>query len=219
MFLRKLFTSLFPFSFLFCPSCTGDNTTKLLLNPKDPAMNQTAPAEFRVRFETTKGAFLIKVIRDWSPNGADRFYNLVKNGFYDETRFFRVLTGFIAQFGINGDPKVSAVWREATIQDDPPGKQSNTRGKITFATGGPNTRTTQVFINYGNNGRLDVDGFSPFGEVVEGMEVVDSLYSGYGEGAPRGRGPNQSRIQMEGNEYLKKNFDRLDYVKAARVLE
>ena len=134
--------------------------------------------------------------RDWAPNGADRFYNLVKNGFYDNDRFFRVITGFMVQFGINGDPKLSAVWREARIKDDPV-KQSNSRGFITFATAGPNTRTTQVFINFADNSALDNQGFAPFGQVVSGMNVVDALYADYGEGAPRGRGPAQDRIQRK----------------------
>ena len=131
---------------------------------------------------------MVEVHRDWAPNGADRFYNLVKNGFYNDARFFRVIDGFMVQFGINGDPKISAVWRDANIKDDPV-KQSNTRGMITFATAGPNTRTTQVFINFGDNAGLDGQGFSPFGKVVSGMDVVDSLYAGYGEGAPNGHGP------------------------------
>ncbi len=189
-----------------------------LLNPDGPAMNQEAPAEYRVKFETSKGDFVLKVTRDWSPKGADRFYNLVKNGFYDEIRFFRIISGFMAQFGINGDPKISAKWSDANIEDDPV-KESNTRGRISFAMSGANTRTTQVFINFGNNSRLDGSGFSSFGEVIEGMEVVDSFYSGYGEGAPGGRGPNQGRIQSEGNAYLTQEFPELDYIKTARIIQ
>ncbi|HXH08760.1 MAG TPA: peptidylprolyl isomerase [Alphaproteobacteria bacterium] len=181
-------------------------------------MNQTAPTTFQAKFETSKGDFVVEVQRDWAPNGADRFYNLVKNGFYDDVRFFRVISGFMAQFGINGDPKVSAVWREQRIPDDPV-KQSNKRGFITFATAGPNTRTTQLFINYGDNSRLDRMGFAPFGRVTEGMQVVDQLYAGYGEGAPQGRGPNQARIQTEGNAYLTKDFPQLDYIKRVTILE
>ena len=153
-------------------------------NLSDPAsLNEQAPAVYKAKFDTSKGRFVVEVHRDWAPNGADRFYNLVKNGFYNDARFFRVIDGFMVQFGINGDPKISAVWRDANIKDDPV-KQSNTRGMITFATAGPNTRTTQVFINFGDNAALDGQGFSPFGKVVSGMEVVDSLYAGYGEGAP-----------------------------------
>ena len=132
------------------------------------------------------------------------------------TRFFRVIEGFMVQFGINGDPKISAVWRDANIQDDPV-KQSNMRGNVTFATAGPNTRTTQVFINFGNNVGLDEQGFSPFGKVVSGMDVVDSLYNGYGEGAPGGQGPNQGQIQTQGNAYLEKDFPKLDYIKKATI--
>lgn len=181
-------------------------------------MNQTAPATFKAKFETSKGDFIVEVQRDWAPNGVDRFYNLVQNGFYDNVRFFRVISGFMAQFGISGDPKVSAVWREQRIPDDPV-KQSNTRGFITYATAGPNTRTTQLFINYGDNSRLDQMGFAPFGRVTEGMQVVDQLYAGYGEGAPQGRGPNQGRIQAEGNDYLVKEFAQLDYVRRATIFE
>jgi peptidyl-prolyl cis-trans isomerase A (cyclophilin A) len=185
-----------------------------LTNPA--ALRETAPATYKARFETSKGAFVVDVTRDWAPNGADRFYNLVKNGFYDGVRFFRVLDGFMAQFGINGDPKVSAQWREARIQDDPV-KQSNRRGFITYAMAGPNTRTSQVFINYGDNSALDRQGFAPFGQVSSGMNVVDALHKGYGEGAPRGQGPDQGRVQMEGNSYLSKSFPQLDFVKKATI--
>jgi cyclophilin family peptidyl-prolyl cis-trans isomerase len=185
-----------------------------LANPS--ALRETAPATYKVRFETSKGAFVVDVNREWAPNGADRFYNLVKNGFYDGVRFFRVLDGFMAQFGISGDPKISAPWREARIQDDPV-RQSNRRGFITYAMAGPNTRTSQVFINYGDNSALDRQGFAPFGQVTSGMNVVDALYNGYGEGAPRGQGPDQGRVQTEGNAYLMKNFPRLDFVKKATI--
>jgi peptidyl-prolyl cis-trans isomerase A (cyclophilin A) len=185
----------------------------------DPAsLNEKAPAVYQAKFDTSKGPFVIEVHRDWAPNGADRFYNLVKNGFYNDVRFFRVLEGFMAQFGINGDPSLSAVWRNANIKDDPV-KQSNTRGMITFATAGPNTRTTQVFINFGDNAGLDGQGFSPFGKVVSGMDVVDSLYGGYGEGAPNGAGPDQGRVQSQGNAYVEKSFPKLDYVKTATIVQ
>ncbi len=185
-----------------------------LTNPA--ALRETAPATYKARFETSKGAFVVDVTREWAPNGADRFYNLVKNGFYDGVRFFRVLDGFMAQFGINGDPKISAPWRDARIQDDPV-RQSNRRGFITYAMAGPNTRTSQVFINFGDNSALDRQGFAPFGQVSSGMNVVDALHSGYGEGAPRGQGPDQGRVQTEGNAYLAKNFPRLDFVKKATI--
>jgi len=186
-----------------------------LANPA--ALTEQAPATYKAKFDTTKGSFVIEVNRAWAPRGADRFYNLVKNGFYDNVRFFRVLDGFMAQFGIHGDPAVMANWRVARIPDDPV-RASNTRGTISFATSGPNTRTTQVFINFGNNGALDRMGFAPFGKVVSGMKVVDALYSGYGEGAPQGRGPDQRRMQMEGNGYLAQNFKQWDYIKKATIV-
>jgi len=188
---------------------------------EQPADTSTAPSQFKVLVQTTKGDFTINVIRDWSPRGADRFFALVKEGFFDGTRFFRVLrtpNPFMAQFGINGDPTVTAKWAYANIQDDPV-TQHNTRGMISFATSGPNTRSTQLFINYGDNSRLDASGFSPFGIVSTGMEIVDQLYADYGEGAPRGAGPDQERIEKEGNAYLEKEFPKLDYIKTARVVE
>jgi len=186
-------------------------------NPASAAMRQRAPGTFRARFETRKGSFVIAVQRDWAPLGADRFYNLVKSGYFDGARFFRVIPGFMAQFGIHGDPQVAAAWRDATIPDDPV-RQPNTRGAVSFATAGPGTRTTQLFINYGDNSQLDGMGFAPLGQVVEGMDVVDALYGGYGEGAPRGRGPDQGRIQLEGNVYLEREFPRLDYVRVASIV-
>ncbi len=185
-----------------------------LANPA--ALKEQAPATYKAKFDTSKGTFVIQVTRAWAPQGADRFYNLVKNGFYDNVRFFRVISGFMVQFGINGNPATMAHWREAQIKDDPV-RQSNKRGMITFATAGPNTRTTQVFINFGNNAGLDGQGFAPFGQVVSGMKVVDALYAGYGEGAPQGRGPEQGRLQAEGNAYLSKSFPKMDFVKKATI--
>jgi peptidyl-prolyl cis-trans isomerase A (cyclophilin A) len=185
-----------------------------LANPA--ALAEKAPATYKARFDTSKGAFVIEVHRDWAPNGADRFYNLVKNGFYDNARFFRVMSDFMAQFGINGDPKISASWRVARIKDDPV-RQSNKRGYITYATAGPDSRTTQVFINFRDNVGLDPRGFAPFGQVVSGLNVVDSLYGGYGDGPPSGPGPDQGRMQMEGNAYLAKEFPRLDFIKKASI--
>jgi len=185
-----------------------------LSNPA--ALNEKAPAVYKAKFDTSKGVFVVEVHRDWAPNGADRFYNLVKNGFYNDARFFRVISGFMVQFGISGDPKISAVWREADIKDDPV-KESNQPGYITFATAGPNTRTTQVFINFGDNAGLDGQGFSPFGKVVSGMEVVNALFSGYGEGAPGGDGPDQGLVQQRGNAYLEKSFPKLDFIRTATI--
>ena len=200
------------------PAAPAAPVAKALLDPKPPEWSEQAPAEFKVKFTTTKGDFVIQVKREWAPRGADRFHALVKNGYYDGVRFFRVVAGFMAQFGIHGSPEVNAVWKDASIQDDPV-TQSNTRGMVTYAMRGPNSRTTQIFINYADkNVQLDGMGFSPFGQVVEGMEVVDALYSGYGDGPPRGRGPNQGLIQAQGTEYLKAGFKELDYVKTARIV-
>ena len=188
---------------------------KALMNPA--ALKAEAPAAYKVKFDTSVGVFVVQVTREWAPHGADRFFNLVKNGFYNDARFFRAIPNFMVQFGINGDPAISAVWRNAQIPVDPV-KQSNKRGFITYAMGAsPSTRTTQVFINFRNNTNLDSMGFAPFGEVVEGMDVVDKISTVYGEGAPRGQGPEQGRVQSEGNAYLIKSFPKLDYIKTATV--
>ncbi len=184
----------------------------------EPAkLTEKAPETFKAKFTTSKGAFTVEVTRAMSPNGADRFYNLVKSGYFTDVAFFRVIPGFMGQFGIHGDPKVSAAWRGARIQDDPV-KGSNKRGFLSFAMAGPNTRTTQFFINLVDNTNLDGMGFSPFGKVVEGQEIVDKINGEYGEGAPRGRGPNQGIIQEKGNEYLKKDYPNLDYIKSAALV-
>jgi peptidyl-prolyl cis-trans isomerase A (cyclophilin A) len=185
----------------------------------DPAKaTEKAPDTFKARFTTTKGPFVIEVHREWAPGGADRFYNLVKIGYFNDTRFFRAVEGFMVQFGLHGLPEVNTAWRAAKIPDDKP-TQSNKRGFVSFAMAGPGSRTTQVFINYSDsNARLDGMGFAPFGQVTQGMEIVDSLYKGYGEGAPGGRGPNQGRIQSEGNVYLDRDFPELDRVKVAEIV-
>ncbi|HEY1660848.1 MAG TPA: peptidylprolyl isomerase [Verrucomicrobiae bacterium] len=184
----------------------------------DPSkLTAKAPDTFKAVFDTTKGKFTIEVTRSLSPNGADRFYNLVQSGYFKDIAFFRVVPGFMVQFGIHGDPAVSAAWRGANIPDDEV-KGSNTRGTLSFATAGPGTRTTQLFINFGNNAGLDGQGFSPFGKVVDGMDVVDKIDSEYGDGPPGGTGPDQGRIQQDGNAYLKKNFPNLDYIKSATIV-
>ena len=174
------------------------------------ALREQAPATYKVKFDTSKGSFVVEVHRDWAPNGADRFYNLVKNGFFDDSRFFRNIAGFMVQFGLNGDPAIQTNWQNANITDDPV-KQSNKKGYVTFATRGKDTRTTQVFINFKDNNFLDSQGFAPFGEVTTGMDVVEKITSQYGEK------PNQGSIQSQGNTYLKAQFPKLDYVKKATI--
>ena len=169
------------------------------------------PETFKVKFESSSGDFVVLVHRDWAPRGAKRFHELVSSGFYDDCRYFRVLPGFMVQFGMNGDPAVQRQW-EAKIQDDPV-KQSNKRSYVTFATSGPDSRTTQIFISYGNNDFLDAQGFSPFGEVIEGMHNVEGIYSGHKEE------PQQGRIESSGNRYLMASFPNLDYVKKATIIE
>jgi peptidyl-prolyl cis-trans isomerase A (cyclophilin A) len=187
----------------------GQGGTASLKNPA--SLTEQAPATYKASFDTSVGKFVITVHRAWAPNGADRFYNLVKNGFYDETRFFRVVPDFMVQFGINGDPAVAAPWQNASIKDDPSTGHSNTKGLVSFATRGPNTRTTQIFINYANNAGLDKQGFTPFGEVTAGMDVVEKITSQYAQK------PDQGQIQSQGNTYLKAQFPKLDYVKKATI--
>jgi len=188
-----------------------------LLEKLDPAKaTKTAPDQFEVVLKTSEGDVVISVNREDAPNGADRLYNLVEMGFYEKVAFFRVIDGFMAQAGMHGTPEVNEQWRNASIKDDPV-KLSNNRGTLTFATRGPNSRTTQLFINFKNNENLDGMGFSPVGRVTEGMDVVDSLYSGYGEGQPRGRGPAQQLITLQGNAYLQEKFPELDYIKSAKI--
>jgi peptidyl-prolyl cis-trans isomerase A (cyclophilin A) len=182
-----------------------------LRNPAE--LTERSPAIFRTMFDTSKGPFVIDVHRDWAPNGADRFYNLVKSGFYDDVRFFRVVDGRLAQFGMHGSPAVQDAWRNALLRDDPV-RHGNTRGSVAFASRGPNTRTTQVFINLADTSALlDRLGFAPFGEVTSGMDVVDRLYSGYDER------PDQRRIDAEGNAYLTRAFPNLDYIKKAAIVQ
>ena len=176
-----------------------------------------APNQYTVELDTTKGAIVIDVRRDWAPHGADRFYELVQQGYFTDVAFFRVISGFMAQVGISGDPALNTKWRAKPIPDDPV-KASNSRGTATFATSGPNSRTTQFFISFSDNSRLDGMGFAPFGKIKD-MTPVDALYNGYGEGAPRGRGPDQGRMQATGNSYLREDFPKLDYIKSAKIIE
>ena len=182
------------------------------LQADPPAKDLAAPTEFRVKIETTKGDVVLKIVRNWAPRGADHFFTLVKGAYFDDARFYRVKRKYVAQFGYNGDPKVSAIWRSRPIQDDPV-KESNTRGRITFAKGGPNSRTSQLFINLRDSKSLDRKGFAPIGEVVEGMKILDALYSRYGGG------PKQKLIFELGNAYLEKKYPKLDFIRTARIEE
>jgi peptidyl-prolyl cis-trans isomerase A (cyclophilin A) len=179
-----------------------------LMNPA--SLNETAPATYKVKFDTSAGEFIVTVTRAWAPIGADRFYNLVKNGFYDGQRFVRVVPNFMVQFGINGDPDIQRNWVNANLKDDPAGVKSNARGYITFANRGPNSRSTQVFINYKSNAFLDKT-FMPFGEVTTGMTSVDKINAKHGEN------PDQGQIQANGNRYLQKAFPDLDFIKKATI--
>jgi peptidyl-prolyl cis-trans isomerase A (cyclophilin A) len=182
-----------------------------LLQPA--SLHAKAPATYKVAFATTKGTFVVTVHRAWSPLGADRYYNLVQAHFFDGVTFFRVVKGFVVQFGISPDPKVSKAWQSATIKDDPV-KVSNTPGRITFATSGPDTRTTQVFINLGGNASLDTQGFAPFGRVTSGMSVVNKLYGGYGDQPSH----DQQQITTQGDAFLHKTFPKLDHIRTARIV-
>ena len=189
----------------------------VLLQPGDDFWSQSAPDRYRVRFETSEGDFVVEAHRVWAPLGADRFYNLVRAGFYDDSRFFRIRAGYIAQFGIAGDPQVAAVWRDRAFEDDPV-RETNTRGRIAYAMTGPDTRTTQLYINLVDNAHLNTQGFAPLGEVVEGMEVVDRLYSGYDESAGGGmRAGKQGKIFGEGNAHLDREFPRLSKLEKAVI--
>ncbi|MCA9073372.1 MAG: peptidylprolyl isomerase, partial [Planctomycetaceae bacterium] len=219
-------------SLLFCllvAGCTGNQQTAEIPQQDNPSpsikptgnqpgrISEEASKEpraetYKVRFETSKGNFVVEVHPEWAPQGADRFRNLIEEGFYDQTRFFRVLPDFMVQWGINGDPQVQSLWRNRNIPDDRV-RQTNKRGTITFATSGPNSRTTQVFINYKNNRGLDRQGFSPFGQVVEGMDVVDKINAEHREE------PDQGQIQIRGNEYLNEKYPNLDYIKSAKIIE
>lgn len=194
------------------PATKASGGSASLMNPA--AFKAKAPDEYKVQFTTSKGTFTITVHRDWAPLGADRFYNLVRAGYFNNLYFFRAIPNFMVQFGMSGNPAVNAVWEKANIKDDPV-KESNKRGYITFATAGPNTRTTQLFINLKDNAFLDSMGFAPFGEVTDGMDVVDKLYTGYGDPP---RGPDQGKIATEGNAYLAKNFPQLDMIKSAKIV-
>ncbi len=209
----KMFRTLFACAAVAALSASVASAQPAKPNLRNPAsMKEQAPAVYKVTFDTSAGTFVVEVHRDWAPKGADRFYNLVKNGFYDNVRFFRVIPGFMVQFGMHGNPAVQSAWTFARIPDDPV-KESNKRGYITFAMAGPNTRTTQVFINYADNAGLDKQGFAPFGKVISGMDVVDKLNATYGAKP----GDDQGNIAAGGNAYLEKMYPKLDYIKKATI--
>jgi peptidyl-prolyl cis-trans isomerase A (cyclophilin A) len=217
--MEKLLATLFLCSAVFAQTQTQTTSKAGIAKKAAPAkpnlldpstLNAKAPEVFKAKLTTTKGDVIVQVTRAWSPMGADRFYNLVRAGFFTDAAFFRVIPGFMAQFGLSARPDVSQVWTGEKIPDEP-SMQSNTRGKLTFATAGPNTRTTQLFINYGDNSRLDSLGFTPFGEVIQGIEVMDQIYSGYGEE------PNQGQIRAEGKTYLESEFPKLDKIVSASI--
>lgn len=202
-----------------CSSSSNESKSAPPTKEEAPAPKKVqAPDVYKVNFDTSKGAFVVEVHRDWAPIGADHFYELVQNKFFDGDRFFRVLKGFVVQFGLNGDPAVNGHWANSSLPDDPV-KQHNDRGMLTYAKAGPASRTTQVFINLRDNRNLDSDGFAPIGKVISGMDVVDSLYGGYGEGAPQGGGPDQGLVETRGNDYLTQHFPKLDYVKSATIVQ
>jgi peptidyl-prolyl cis-trans isomerase A (cyclophilin A) len=197
--------------------CSPPNESAPSEKPAAPAKKEPVPEVFHVKLHTSKGLVDIEVHRDWAPAGAGHFFQLAKSGFYDGARFFRVVRGFVAQFGIGGDPKTNALWASGMLPDDPV-KQHNVKGTLTYAKPGPNARTTQLFINLADNRKsLDRQGFAPIGKVVDGMAVVESLYAFYGDMPPSGQGPDPNKIQELGNEYLDAHFPRLDYIKKASV--
>jgi peptidyl-prolyl cis-trans isomerase A (cyclophilin A) len=196
---------------VFAATTAAGGTNPDLLHPA--TLHAKAPAVYRARFTTTKGPFVVTVHRAWAPRGADRFYNLVRARFYDGQRLFRVVPGFVVQWGISGTPKVASAWQNANIRDDPV-RHSNTRGTITFATAGPNTRTTQVFVNLANNAQLDGQGFAPFGQVTSGMRVLRKLYSGYDDTPTN----EQAQIAAGGEAFLRRAFPKLDRIVTARIV-
>jgi len=202
------------------PSCGGeaqqDRATPLFHTPQ--RAEATAPDTFLARFETTRGDFTVRGVREWAPLGADRFYTLVRSGYYDDVRFYRVVKDFVVEWGVHGDARVTTLWRRYAIADDSV-RQNNSKGRVTFAARGPNTRTVLVFVNLRDNLGLDDQGFAPFAEVVDGMDVVEALYSEYGDGPPRGDGPYQARALARGNTYLDRDFPELDSVVRAVIVE
>ena len=200
---------------LFLAACGPSEEPKTATETKKPNPDAPAPDVFQVNLDTSKGPVIIEVHKDWAPLGVQHFYELVNRGYYDGNRFFRVTHAYV-QFGVNGDPKVSSMWSTANLRDDPV-KQSNTKGTVSYAKLGQNSRATQLFINMRDNKDLDKDGFAPIGKVVEGMDAVEAFYSAYGDMPPRGQGPDPTKIETQGNAYLESRFPRLDFVKKATI--
>jgi peptidyl-prolyl cis-trans isomerase A (cyclophilin A) len=198
-----------------CIAMAACGPTEAPKQAEAPKKDQPAPDVFKINFDTSKGAVVIEVHKDWAPIGAQHLYELVNRGFYDGDRFFRVTKSYV-QFGVNGDPQVSGIWSTANVRDDPV-KQSNTKGMVSYAKIGPNSRTTQLFVNRRDNTDLDKQGFAPVGQVVVGMDVMESLYDAYGDMPPRGQGPDPSKIETQGNSYLESRFPRLDFIKKASI--
>ena len=186
--------------------------------PAEVKKKELAPEVFQAKMETSKGDIVMEIHRDWAPRGADRFYDLIQEKFYNETKFHRVLKGFVAQFGVNKDPKIQALWRQLKINDDPV-KEKNVRGTVTFAARGPATRTTQLFINLKDNIDLDKDGFAPIGKVIGGMDVADKLSFLYGDHPPNGSGPDPKRMELEANGYMDRAFPRMDFIKTITIVK
>lgn len=214
---RKYAAVLLLLAIAWWPAQSAAQEVSSLRNPNRAALAKPGPDSFDIAFHTTRGLIVARVIRGLAPKGADRVWHAVQARYYDGLRFYRVIPGFMAQFGFHGDPAVTRAWETMTLSDEPV-RASNTRGMLTFANRGPNTRTVQLFINTGNNPNLDARGFAPIGRVLEGMTIADSLYAGYGEGAPRGPGPDQARILTEGNAYLRKSYPRLDAIDSGRIV-
>jgi peptidyl-prolyl cis-trans isomerase A (cyclophilin A) len=201
---------------LLFSACSPAPENKPTAPPAKRTQPQQAPEVYRVKLDTSKGAVVFEITRAWAPHGADHFFQLVNEGYYNGDRFYRVVPRFVVQFGINGDPQVSQLWSSVRIPDDPI-KQKNRKGMVTFASSGPGARTTQVFVNMRDNLSLDRQGFAPIGRVADGMEVLEVLYGGYGDMTPRGSGPDGVEIERQGNNYLDNHFPRLDYIKKATV--
>ena len=218
--MRTKLSSLTAWSLLAATAGTlGETARAALLEPTHPLWSRRAPEVFRACCETSQGPFEVEVRREWAPHGADRFFALAAAGFFDDSRFFRVVAGFVAQFGVAGDPAVTAVWRDRTIPDDPV-RQSNVRGTIAYAMTGPGTRSTQLYVNLADNTRLDGQGFAPIGRVASGMDTVDRLHAGYGEQAGGGmRGGRQGKLLAGGNAWLDAEFPKLDRLLRVRILE